>query len=99
MATSIKIDGNIYKVGGHLYYRNEYGQDMYGEIVGVHDDRPRGRALLAIKRDEWPREEWICLDDYIRSRYFPPSKAWERKETERKRAERNTDPQPNQMAY
>jgi hypothetical protein len=53
-----------YHVGGCIYYRNQYGQDMYGKILEVRDN------LLLVQRACWPSPEWINPDDYVRTRYW-----------------------------
>lgn len=73
--TSIRIDGTRYAVGGRLYRVNQWNQGFYGEIVAVHDDRPNGRPLLKVRRDDGGAEEWISPGDYVRTRYWHPARA------------------------
>jgi hypothetical protein len=56
-----------YREGDRLYYRNQYGQDFYATITGVLVKEGK----LRVKRTDWPRDEVIDLDDYVRSHTFP----------------------------
>lgn len=56
-----------YKSGDRLYYQNAYNQGFYANIV-----RKIGNILI-VKRDEWPTEECIDMDNnpYVRIKHFP----------------------------
>lgn len=58
-----------YRPGDRLYYRNSYGQDLYAAIVR------KTATMLVVKRDEWPSEEAIDLDNYVRHVHFRNGKA------------------------
>ncbi len=56
------------KAGDRIWYMNSHNQQFNASVVRRH-----GRFLI-VKRDEWPSEEAIDLNDYIRSRHFPAQK-------------------------
>jgi hypothetical protein len=64
-----------YRVGGILWWKNQYGQQFAGRIVRLHE------RFVIVKRDEWFAEEAIDPDrDVVQSRYFSPKECKENAE-------------------
>lgn len=59
-----------YRAGDRVYYRNCHGQQFYAVVLRTWTGAD-GRGLIVVKREEWPNEEAIDLDDYVMSRHFP----------------------------
>ena len=55
-----------YHPGDRVYYRNSFGQEFYATVVRVMP------TLLIVQRAEWPHEEALDLDTYVRSFHLAP---------------------------